>query len=163
MRHLSSADIRKSTGLSRASIARKAPYEIPGAFRVDGVHFAFSDCPELREWMKEQKQKRGRLRSPSLTRVESPAMTAAISGARKFYDGCRRLIGGGRLQAAAEVIVTMQGILRELENEAEAVGLPPDERRDPGRRLLNDLMNAAAQPTMLSQTERRSSRPKAKP
>jgi hypothetical protein len=143
MRHLTSADIRKATGLSRASISRKAPQEIPGAFRVDGVHFAFRDCPELREWMKEQKQKRNRLRSPSLAMVESPAMTSAILGARKFYAGCWRLIQSGRLQPAAEVIATMQEILRELEVEIESAELPPDERRDPERRLIDHLMIAA--------------------
>ena len=143
MRHLTSADIRKATGLSRASIARKAPYEIPGAFRVDGVHFGFRDCPELREWMKEQKAKRGKLRAPSASRSETPAMTTTIQGAQKFYSGCRRLIGSGRLEQGAEVVATMQGILRELEQEIEESGLPPDEQRDPERRLLNDLLNAA--------------------
>ena len=162
MKHLTSADIRKATGLSRASISRKAPQEIPGAFRVDGVHFAFRDCPELREWIKEQKQKRNRLRSPSLEVVESPAITTAILGARKFYAACWRLIQSGRLQPAAEVIATMQGILRELEVEIEGAELPPDERRDPERRLIDQLMSAALS-TKPSQTATRSKRTKAKP
>ncbi len=112
--------------------------------------------------MKEQKQKRSRLRLPSAAMVDSPAMTTAIAGAQKFYAGCWRLISGGRLQPAAEIIATMQGILRELEGEIEAAELPPDERRDPERRLINDLLNAALSTKPLRMAPR-SKRAKAKP
>jgi len=165
MRLLTSSDLRRETGLSRASIARKAAHEIPGAVRADGVHFAFRDCPELREWMRAQKRKKQSLRSPTRQRADEPAMTTALQGARQFHHAALRLINRNKLEESAHLVAAMQSVLRDLEDEIEAAGLPPDERRDPERRLLNELLREAVHPTATkpSQKAPRSGRGKAKP
>jgi hypothetical protein len=57
--YLKAGDIRRQTGLSRASVARLAAQgKIPGAWRVDGHHFAFADTPQLRSWIETQRSKR---------------------------------------------------------------------------------------------------------
>jgi hypothetical protein len=57
--HLRAGDIRRQTGLSKASVARLAKNgQIPGAWRVDGVHYAFPDSPQLQSWIAVQKTKR---------------------------------------------------------------------------------------------------------
>lgn len=57
--YLHASDIRKLTGLSRASVARLATgNEIPGAFRHDGVHFRFENSPALAAWIELQNAKR---------------------------------------------------------------------------------------------------------
>lgn len=56
---LYASDIRKLTGLSKASVARLASRnEIPGAFRHDGVHFRFQNSPALAAWIDLQNAKR---------------------------------------------------------------------------------------------------------
>jgi len=57
--HLKAGDIRRQTGLSKASVARLAKRgEIPGAWRVDGLHYAFPDSAQLRDWIATEKEKR---------------------------------------------------------------------------------------------------------
>jgi hypothetical protein len=57
--HLKAGDIRRQTGLSKASVARLAREgKIPGAWRIDGHHFAFADTPQLRGWIDAQRSKR---------------------------------------------------------------------------------------------------------
>jgi hypothetical protein len=58
---LKSQDIMRETGLSKASVARLAKEgKIPGAYRVDGCHFAFPNTQQLRNWISEYKGKRGK-------------------------------------------------------------------------------------------------------
>jgi hypothetical protein len=57
--HFKAGDIRRQTGLSKASVARLAKNgQIPGAWRVDGVHYGFTDSPQLQSWIAVQKAKR---------------------------------------------------------------------------------------------------------
>lgn len=115
MEHLKTGDLVRLTGYSRASIARMARrFEIPGVCAPDGVHFAFEDGDELRQWIDQNKKRRGRLDvGRPRNRLASHA-SKATHGGGLFYNHTLRLAKLGDIETARKFIGLMERSMEDI-------------------------------------------------
>jgi predicted DNA-binding transcriptional regulator AlpA len=118
MKHLKTDDLVRLTGYSRASIARMARrLEIPGTCAPDGVHFAFEDGDELRQWIEQNKKRRLKIVEGRQTNKQATTSSKALNGGQIFYMQTLILAKSGDIKMARTLIDMMQKsieVIREV-------------------------------------------------
>lgn len=128
MTHLRTGDLVRLTGYSRATIARRARAgDIPGTFAPDGVHFAYEDGDDLRQWIAEHKQRREKFSNDRATGPQAAGILRARRGGQTFHRELCRLVNSGdpELMKQAKLISglmqkSLDGIRQQLEKSAAA-------------------------------------------
>jgi hypothetical protein len=121
MKHLKTGDLVRLTGYSRASIARMARgFEIPGTCAPDGVHFAFEDGADLRDWINSKTKRREKFTLGRPKGKRASLKERALSAGNVFHSCLNTLTEQGAVDDVLDLAKRMQAAIERVRANCKA-------------------------------------------
>ena len=121
MKHLKTGDLVRLTGYSRASIARMARlHEIPGTCAPDGVHFAFEDGDDLRDWISLKAKRREKFLLGRPKGKRASLRERALNAGNVFHSCLYALTAQGAVDDVLDLARRMQTAIERVQANCKA-------------------------------------------